>query len=203
MKPWINGNPVTAKYGILRLVEIVQGHAYGFGWNAPKILIVSPPALSPTDNVEFQKLFLGGEAASRELARHYAEVSGLMGCGFFDAGSVAKTTPARWPSSRRREHAGHRPRASAGRAQVARILRRRNRGQRLRRDHHRLRTRRLHCSHPCRAARAEDGDRRARASSRHLLQLGLHPDQGAASHGRGVPLRRDTPRTMASRSRAR
>jgi lysophospholipase L1-like esterase len=93
MKPWINGNPVTAKYGILRLVEIVQGHAYGFGWSAPKILIVSPPALSPTDNVEFQKLFMGGEAASRELARHYAEVAGLMGCGFFDAGSVAKTTP--------------------------------------------------------------------------------------------------------------
>jgi lysophospholipase L1-like esterase len=93
MKPWINGNPVTAKYGILRLVEIVRGEAYGFGWSAPKILIVSPPVLSPTDNVEFQKLFVGGEAASRELARLYAEVADLMGCGFFDAGSVAKTTP--------------------------------------------------------------------------------------------------------------
>lgn len=93
MKPWINGNPVTAKYGILRLIEIVRGYAYGFGSSAPKVLIVSPPALTPTDNVEFQKLFAGGEAASRELARLYAEVAGLAGCGFFDAGSVAKTTP--------------------------------------------------------------------------------------------------------------
>ncbi len=33
-------------------------------------------------------------------------------------------------------------------------------------------------------------DRRARAPRRHLLQLGLHPDQGAAALGRDLPLRR-------------
>jgi dihydrolipoamide dehydrogenase len=35
-------------------------------------------------------------------------------------------------------------------------------------------------------ARPQDGDRRARASRRHLPELGLHPDQGAAALGRGL-----------------
>ena len=93
MKPWIHGNPFTAKYGLLRLVEIVRGVEYGFGWVAPKILLVSPPAVSRTDNAEFKEFFAGGDAASQHLARLYAELASLTGCGFFDAGSVAKTTP--------------------------------------------------------------------------------------------------------------
>ena len=93
MKPWIHGNPFTAKHGMHRLVEIVRGIDYGFGWTAPKILLVSPPAVSRTDNAEFKEFFAGGDAASQHLARLYAELAGLTGCGFFDAGSVAKTTP--------------------------------------------------------------------------------------------------------------
>ena len=31
MKPWIHGNPVAAKHGMLRLVDIVRGHDYGLG----------------------------------------------------------------------------------------------------------------------------------------------------------------------------
>jgi lysophospholipase L1-like esterase len=93
MKPWIHGSPFTAKYGLLRLVEIVRGTEYGFGWTAPKILLVSPPAVSRTDNAEFKEFFAGGDAASQHLARLYAELAEMTGCGFFDAGSVAKTTP--------------------------------------------------------------------------------------------------------------
>ena len=37
-------------------------------------------------------------------------------------------------------------------------------------------------------ARLQDGHRRARLPGRHLPQLGLHPDQGAAALGRGLPL---------------
>ena len=37
------------------------------------------------------------------------------------------------------------------------------------------------------AARHEDRGRRARASGRHLPQLGLHPDQGAAAHLGDLP----------------
>ena len=31
MKPWIHGNPVAAKHGMQRLVEIVRGHDYPLG----------------------------------------------------------------------------------------------------------------------------------------------------------------------------
>jgi lysophospholipase L1-like esterase len=93
MKPWIHGNPVAAKQGMERLIHIVRSHDYPFDWQPPKILLVSPPAVSRTDNAEFKEMFAGGDAASQRLARLYAELAGLTGCGFFDAGSVAKTTP--------------------------------------------------------------------------------------------------------------
>ena len=93
MKPWIHGNPVAAKQGIQRLIDIVRGHDYPFDWAAPKILILAPPAVSRTDNAEFKEMFAGGDAASKRLAPLYAALAKETGCGFFDAGSVAKTTP--------------------------------------------------------------------------------------------------------------
>ena len=58
----------------------------------------------------------------------------------------------------------------------------------FRHHHHRLRPGRLRHRDPRGAARLQDRDRRARLSRRHLLELGLHPDQGAAALGRDLPL---------------
>ena len=93
MKPWIHGNPVASKQGMHRLIDIVRGHDYPLGEPAPQMLLVAPPAVSRTDNADFKQMFAGGDAASRHLARQYAELAAQTGCGFFDAGSVAVTTP--------------------------------------------------------------------------------------------------------------
>ena len=60
---------------------------------APQILIVAPPAVSRTDNAEFKEMFAGGDEASKRLAPQYSALADEAGCGFFDAGTVAKTTP--------------------------------------------------------------------------------------------------------------
>ena len=93
MKPWIHGNPVAATQGMQRLIDIVRGHDYPFDWPAPQILLVSPPAVSSTDNAEFKEMFAGGDDASKRLAAQYSALADDAGCGFFDAGSVAATTP--------------------------------------------------------------------------------------------------------------
>lgn len=93
MKPWIHGNPLAAKHGMGRLVNIVRGHAYPFDVKAPEILLVSPPPVSRTDNADFAEMFAGGDQASRKLAGLYAALADEAGCGFFDAGSVAEATP--------------------------------------------------------------------------------------------------------------
>ncbi len=93
MKPWIHGNPVAAKQGMERLIDIVRGHDYQFGWPAPRILVVSPPPIRHTDEPEFKEMFAGGATASRQLAPLYAALAEEAGCGFFDAGTVAETTP--------------------------------------------------------------------------------------------------------------
>ena len=38
-------------------------------------------------------MFAGGIAESQKLAALYAALADQVGCGFFDAGTVAKTTP--------------------------------------------------------------------------------------------------------------
>ncbi|MBN9243310.1 MAG: SGNH/GDSL hydrolase family protein [Mesorhizobium sp.] len=93
MKPWIHGNPVAATQGMRRLVDIVRGHDYPVEQPAPQILLVAPPAVSQSDDAEYRIMFAGGDEASKHLAPLYAGLADEAGCGFFDAGSVATTSP--------------------------------------------------------------------------------------------------------------
>jgi lysophospholipase L1-like esterase len=93
MKPFISGDAYGSKQGVERLVEIVRHHAYAFGAAVPQVLIVSPPVLSESADVDFAVMFDGGIAESKKLAGFYREVANQQGCGFFDAGTVARTTP--------------------------------------------------------------------------------------------------------------
>ena len=60
---------------------------------APQILIMSPPALTPIDELDFQRTFEQGIEQSRLLAAFYKNAAELADCAFFDASSVAKTSP--------------------------------------------------------------------------------------------------------------
>lgn len=93
MKPWIHGNPLAAKQGMARLASIVRGYDHGFNYPEPQILLVAPPVVSETANADCKEMFSGAEEASRRLAPLYAALADDVGCGFFDAGSVAVTTP--------------------------------------------------------------------------------------------------------------
>lgn len=93
MKPWIHGRALAAAHGMRRLVQIVRGHPYFGGADAPDIMLVAPPHVSRTDNTEFADMFAGGNEASQMLAPLYKAVADDAGCAFFDAGSIAKTTP--------------------------------------------------------------------------------------------------------------
>lgn len=93
MKPFICGRAVGAKQGMERIVEIVKNHVYDFGYAAPKMLAVSPPALCKTEDEAFDLMFGESIEESKQLARLYGKLPAEMGCAFFDAGSVAMTTP--------------------------------------------------------------------------------------------------------------
>ncbi|MCO5163493.1 MAG: SGNH/GDSL hydrolase family protein [Mesorhizobium sp.] len=93
MKPWIAGRAIAAKQGMQRLIDIVRGHAYPLGEDAPDILLVAPPPLCDTGDPDFAAMFEGGIAQSKMLASLYSDLADLTGCGFFDAASVAKASP--------------------------------------------------------------------------------------------------------------
>lgn len=93
MKPAMHGTAVAAMQGMRRLVDIVRHHAYPLDAEPPSVLIVAPPPLCETADQEFAAMFAEGVVQSKMLASLYADLADEAGCGFFDAGSVAKTTP--------------------------------------------------------------------------------------------------------------
>jgi lysophospholipase L1-like esterase len=93
MKPWIHGNAFVSRHGMARLAQIVRTHPYQLAAPAPKLILVSPPPVTRTDNIEFSAAFAGGNEASLHLAAHYQELAKELRVDFFDAGSVSQTTP--------------------------------------------------------------------------------------------------------------
>ncbi|MGO4449561.1 SGNH/GDSL hydrolase family protein [Phyllobacterium sp. TAF24] len=93
MKTFICGNALGTKRGMQRLIEIVRTAPYQLGVRAPDILIMSPPALGEAGGPEFRLVFEQGIEQSRLLSAYYDDAAKEAACGFFDAGSVAKTSP--------------------------------------------------------------------------------------------------------------
>jgi lysophospholipase L1-like esterase len=93
LKPVFANNAVIVGHGIKRLVEIVKHHAWPVETETPEILIVSPPPLCETDHALLGPMFAGRLGEAQNLASVYSDLADELGCGFFDAGAVAKTTP--------------------------------------------------------------------------------------------------------------
>lgn len=93
LKPSINGTAFGAAMGIKRLVEIVRTYPYSRGGAVPGIVIVAPPLAAATDHVELGPMFTGAIEQSRLFAAHYGRLARELGCGFFDAATVATATP--------------------------------------------------------------------------------------------------------------
>ncbi|BCH54270.1 arylesterase [Agrobacterium vitis] len=93
LKSGIQGTAIGATSGIKRLVKLVHQHDWGFDFEGPDVLIVSPPPIRETANVMFGAMFNHSIEEGGMLASMYRDAADELGCGFFDAGSVAKTTP--------------------------------------------------------------------------------------------------------------
>ncbi|MCE6077105.1 SGNH/GDSL hydrolase family protein [Agrobacterium vitis] len=92
LKRGIQGTAIGATSGIKRLVKLVHQHDWGFDFEVPDVLIVSPPPIRETANVMFGAMFNHSIEEGGMLASMYRDAADELGCGFFDAGSVAKTT---------------------------------------------------------------------------------------------------------------
>lgn len=93
MKPWVNGAALGSARGMKRLTEIIRTHPYPLGGPVPKVLLVSPPHIMSIDRPDVAQMLAGGAAFSRELAALYTQVANELGCGFFDAATVATPSP--------------------------------------------------------------------------------------------------------------
>ena len=92
MKPFHGRIALEASYGMRRLVDIVKGHYQG---NPPEIIIVAPPKIVATNIHPEMMVHFGNEAieASASFAEMYQRRANEAGVGFFDASTVATTSP--------------------------------------------------------------------------------------------------------------
>jgi lysophospholipase L1-like esterase len=96
LKPFHGRTAAEAARGMVRLVQIIRGHAAMQGAPVPQILLVAPPPMCDTDNEDMMGHF-GGRGVieeSRRFPAAYRRRAEELGVGFFDAGTVARADPA-------------------------------------------------------------------------------------------------------------
>ena len=81
-----------ASIGMERLVNLTRKHNWSGTYQCPPILIMSPPALVPTQNEWFNDLWGHAIEESKLFAHHYSRIAKELDVHFFDAGSVAKAS---------------------------------------------------------------------------------------------------------------
>ncbi|OYU50171.1 MAG: arylesterase [Rhizobiales bacterium PAR1] len=94
LKPATAGNAASAYLGMKRCVEIVQKHSPRLpDYTPPKVIVVAPPHVVATGDTFFAEMFEGAITESKKLAGYYRRLADEMGCGFYDAASVATASP--------------------------------------------------------------------------------------------------------------
>jgi lysophospholipase L1-like esterase len=86
-----HNNAWAAAQGVATLVNAIRRAPIEPGMPVATVLIVSPPPVTRPTGAMVNK-FGGAEIRGRGMADAYREVSSAMGCLFFDAGSVARTS---------------------------------------------------------------------------------------------------------------
>lgn len=94
LKPAIAGPAAAAMLGLRRCIEIVQRHAHRVaGAPQARVLVVSPPRIVATPDAFYADMFAGAIAESAKMAGFYSALAKELGCGFFDASTVASPLP--------------------------------------------------------------------------------------------------------------
>ena len=73
------------------LVQMIQGSAFGPDGGAPQVLLIAPPPTC-TAGTLFEEMFLDSDEKSRDLGRQYSRVAAELGCEFFDASTVIRSS---------------------------------------------------------------------------------------------------------------
>ena len=92
LKTRFHAYPQDIAQGLGTLIGIVRRAAVGRGGQSPEILVIAPPPFLETLPLHAE-MFLGAFEKSLQLAGQYAALATSLGTHFFDAGSVARSSP--------------------------------------------------------------------------------------------------------------
>lgn len=84
---------MDVSWGIRRLIKAARSEADSFVNGAPNILIICPPPFAKMSQLDFRHVFVGGEAKSHELAKHYQAICDECQVPMLNAGDVIQSSP--------------------------------------------------------------------------------------------------------------
>jgi lysophospholipase L1-like esterase len=87
------GRAFEATEGLARLIEVVRSFPSSFAYDAPQILLVSPPALVRTEDAAFDAMFGFAIEESQRFDEAYAALAAEKGCDHVAASRVCTATP--------------------------------------------------------------------------------------------------------------
>ena len=93
LKKYICGNVHAIGRGVERLARITQTFEWWGQYSTPEIVLVSPPHTIKGQNPLIESVFKNSHQISQELSGEIERVANALGVYFFDAATVAKTSP--------------------------------------------------------------------------------------------------------------
>jgi lysophospholipase L1-like esterase len=92
-KSYFRRTPYEIANGMAKLVGQILTSAGGVGtpYPAPKVLVVSPPPLTPMPHAFFQGMFEGGHTKTAELASQYRSMADFMKVEYLNAADFVST----------------------------------------------------------------------------------------------------------------
>lgn len=92
LKTYLCGSAFGSAMGMKRLVEIVRTFPYSEVESVPEVVLIAPPRCVETAHADLSPMFAHGLVESALFAGHYQRIASELGCGFFDAATVAKAS---------------------------------------------------------------------------------------------------------------
>lgn len=95
LKTFLNLPPIEIANGAGVLARLILSSTAGPGNRAPKLLLVSPPAVLAAPHLtDLATRVFDGPARSRELPRHYEALAASLGCAYLNSQEVVTPSQA-------------------------------------------------------------------------------------------------------------
>ncbi|MGJ8638530.1 MAG: SGNH/GDSL hydrolase family protein [Opitutaceae bacterium] len=93
LKSRFSASAMDISWGIRRLIQRARANADAFVNGTVNILVICPAPLADMSEMDFEPIFIGGEAKSHQLAKNYQKICDELNVPMLNAGDIIQSSP--------------------------------------------------------------------------------------------------------------